>query len=127
MIALFSTPTPEAPPPSAQASHDTWWSVTNAMTMSSVVLIFGLVAMALATTLAMRKRQRPIEDMTILKIVAIPMAIVSALFLVVAGYADSQIAPAMGLLGTIVGYVLGRNHSEAPGEKPQVAAAPPHE
>jgi hypothetical protein len=32
----------------------------------------------------------------------------------VAGYSDQQIAPAMGLLGTIVGYLLGKDVREPP-------------
>jgi hypothetical protein len=35
------------------------------------------------------------------------MTIMSTIFLVVAGYNDRQVAPAMSLLGTVVGYVLG--------------------
>ena len=33
---------------------------------------------------------------------------VFAIFLVVAGYSDQQIAPVIGLLGTIAGYLLGK-------------------
>jgi len=53
----------------------------------------------------------------ILKAVIIPMVVMSAVFLVVAGYDDQQIAPAMGLLGTVVGYVLGTSlnrHLDSP-------------
>ena len=37
------------------------------------------------------------------------LVVVAAVFLVVAGYSEKQIAPVVGLLGTIVGYVLGRS------------------
>jgi hypothetical protein len=84
-------------------AHEPWWSTHSAMTMCSAVLIFGILVMALSTVLALKK----LEKDTILKVVVIPMAVVSAIFLVVAGYDDRQVAPAMGLLGTIVGYVLG--------------------
>lgn len=36
------------------------------------------------------------------------LIIVSSLILIVAGYSNEQIAPAFGLFGTIVGYMLGR-------------------
>jgi hypothetical protein len=39
--------------------------------------------------------------------------IVSALILVIAGFSNDQIAPAFGLFGTIVGYMLGRMSSTA--------------
>jgi hypothetical protein len=71
--------------------------------MCSLVLIFGLIVIAISSALALKR----IDKETILKVVVIPMAVMLAVFLVVAGYSDSQIAPAMGLLGTIVGYVLG--------------------
>jgi biopolymer transport protein ExbB/TolQ len=35
-----------------------------------------------------------------------------AVFLVVAGYTDTQIAPVMGLLGTVAGYLLGKEPKE---------------
>lgn len=86
-----------------QASSEAWWTARSAITMCSLVLAFGLVVIVMSAALALKK----IDRETILKVVVIPMAVMLAVFLVVAGYSDSQIAPAMGLLGTIVGYVLG--------------------
>ena len=40
---------------------------------------------------------------------AISMVVTAALVLIIAGYNSSQIAPAFGLFGTIVGYLLGRS------------------
>lgn len=37
------------------------------------------------------------------------LIVIAAVFLIVAGYSEKQIAPVIGLLGTIAGYVLGRN------------------
>src|SRR4051812_2299934 len=73
------------------------------MTMCSVVLLFGIAVILISARLALRGLDKDI----ILKAVVIPMTVMSAIFLVVAGYSDSQVAPAMGLLGTIIGYVLG--------------------
>lgn len=39
------------------------------------------------------------------------LIIISAVFLIVAGYSEKQIAPVIGLLGTIAGYALGRDDS----------------
>lgn len=82
-----------------------WWSNTNAMTMSASILIFGIIVIAFATYL-IRKEQ---TTESVLKIFGTILIIVIAVFLVVAGYSDRQIAPVMGLLGTIAGYLLGKD------------------
>lgn len=105
----------EAQSTEAMRYADEWWSAKSAITMCSMVLAFGLIAIAISSALALRK----IEKDTILKVVVIPMAVMLAVFLVVAGYSDSQIAPAMGLLGTIVGYVLGASSpASSKGQQP---------
>lgn len=86
----------------------TWWTTTNAMTISTVVLIFGLIVCFLA---AMLLRQGKSAE-SILKTLGTILIIVAALFLVVAGYGTDQIAPVIGLLGTIAGYLLGKSHTE---------------
>ena len=91
-----------------QTAQKEWWSVGNAMTMCTVILSFGVIVMVLSTILAVKRLHRD----TILKVVFVPLAVVSALFLVVAGYNDAQIAPVMGLLGTIVGYVFGTSRPQ---------------
>src|SRR5262249_32767915 len=89
---------------SPSSSIPEWWTTRNAMTMSSVVLLFGLVVMFYAQQLIKKEKSGD----AILKIFGTMMIIISALFLIVAGYADQQIAPVMGLLGTIAGYLLGK-------------------
>jgi len=93
-----------------QSSHaeSGWWSVADAMTISSCVLIFGLVVMVLATALLYKGKKA--DD--ILKLFGTIIIVISAIFLVVAGYTDTQIAPVIGLLGTIAGYLLGRSENE---------------
>ena len=79
-----------------------WWSTGNAMTMCCSVLIFGLIVLL---ALSYQIKRYNITDHES-RLYIITLVIVSALFLVVAGYSDSQIAPVMGLLGTITGFVL---------------------
>ena len=88
-----------------EQSVSTWWSVTNAMTISASILIFGLIVFCLATYLV--KIGKNID--TILRFFGTTLIIVMAVFLVVAGYSDKQIGPVMGLLGTIAGYLLGKD------------------
>lgn len=82
-----------------------WWSVTNAMTISASVLVFGVFTMVIAALMMRRGRS---ADST-LKMLGTLVIIICAVFLVVAGYSDTQIAPVVGLLGTIAGYLLGKN------------------
>jgi membrane-associated HD superfamily phosphohydrolase len=79
-----------------------WWSTNSAMTMSASVLLFGAVIMLV---LLYHIKTCNITDHES-RIFIIVLVVISSMFLVVAGYSDSQIAPVMGLLGTITGYVL---------------------
>lgn len=81
-----------------------WWTTQDAMTVSTVLLIFGFLAMVLVGQLLMRDRRA--DD--VLKTLGVILIIFATLFLVVAGYNDQQIAPVIGLYGTIAGYLLGR-------------------
>lgn len=49
------------------------------------------------------------------------LIIVAAVFLIVAGYTETQIVPVIGLLGTIAGYMLGKEHSKSKKKKKKKA------
>ncbi len=55
----------------------------------------------------MLKRQKGWGSSSI-QMVGLTLVITAGLFLVVTGYSQAQIAPMIGLLGTIAGYLLGR-------------------
>jgi uncharacterized membrane protein len=59
-----------------------------------------------------------IKTEAVLRIFGTILIIMLAVFLVVAGYTDTQIAPVMGLLGTIAGYLLGKETKETKETKP---------
>ena len=80
-----------------------WWSAQDAMTISASVLVFGCFIMLLCTILLYRGT----TSHDILKLFGTMIIVISAVFLVVAGYSDTQITPIVGLLGTIAGYLLG--------------------
>ena len=104
--SLSSNITPAA---ELEKSHPGWWSVTNAMTISTIILVFGLMVLALASFLI---RSGSSAD-SVLRVFGTILIVIGAIFLIVAGYGDTQIAPAMGLLGTIAGYLLGKETPKA--------------
>lgn len=93
-------------------SNANWWTPTSAMTMSSLVLLYGLFTIALATWLIKAGK----KSESILRVYGTIMIIVISVFLVVAGYSNNQIAPVTGLLGTIAGYLLGKGSKDDAGE-----------
>jgi hypothetical protein len=92
----------------ARVTAPSWWSVTDAMTISAAVLVFGLAVLVLATYLIRTGKNTE----AVLRIFGTILIVMVAVFLVVAGYTDTQIAPVIGLLGTIVGYLLGKETKE---------------
>ena len=79
--------------------------------LSFGVLIFGIIVV-LSQAYLISKRQEALDNS--LKYLSISLIIVGSLFLVTAGYGNSQIAPIIGLLGTVAGYLLGR--AQSPGK-----------
>jgi type IV secretory pathway VirB2 component (pilin) len=53
------------------------------------------------------------------------VVVVASIFLLVMGYSEQQVAPAFGLLGTILGYMFGRASALADKTTTDVLAPPP--
>ncbi len=73
--------------------------------MSIAVLVFGLLVVV-AQTILFYRQKADVEEA--FKYFIVTLIIIGALFLVTAGYGNQQIAPILGLLGTIAGYLLGK-------------------
>ena len=73
--------------------------------LSLEVLLFGGGVIFIEFLLL---RQRPLSAEEALRVYAITLIIVGALFTVTAGFDNISVAPAFGLLGTVAGYLLGR-------------------
>jgi Kef-type K+ transport system membrane component KefB len=73
--------------------------------LSLEVLAFGLIVVLLEYFLL---RRHSISSEELLRIYAVTLIIIGTLFAITAGFGNLQIAPAMGLFGTIAGYLLGR-------------------
>lgn len=82
--------------------------------LSVIVLAFGLIITLLEVFLI---KQRKISGEDSIKFITITLIIISTLFLITAGYSNNQIAPAVGLLGTIAGYLLGRINDHKKNER----------
>src|SRR6266853_1857604 len=101
------------------APQVTWWTTTSAMTMSAAVLVFGLLTLCLAAYVIRKGHAWE----SVLKIFGMVLIIVLTVFLIVAGYDDKQIAGAIGLLGTIAGYLLGKDIPRTQGSPSSVTEA----
>ena len=75
------------------------------------LLVLALGALVIiAQFFVLRFKEGTAEDAT--RAYSITLIIIGTLVLICAGYSNNQIAPAMGLFGTIAGYLLGRKGSE---------------
>lgn len=70
------------------------------------LLVFGAVLVGLQVLLMVTQR-RYWDDWSI-KVTGLTLVITSGLLLIVAGYSEEQAAPMMGMLGTVAGYLLGK-------------------
>lgn len=73
------------------------------------VLIFGLLIIGLEVVV-MLKLQKGWGTQSI-RVTGLTLVLTSGLFLIVTGYSQEQIAPMIGLLGTITGFLLGKTAS----------------
>ena len=73
--------------------------------LSFEVLIFGIVVLAV---LFMMFRSRQATAADVIRGLCVTLVIVGSLFCITAGFGQGQIAPVVGLFGTIVGYVIGQ-------------------
>lgn len=89
----LSTEAPEQP-----------WDKEMVLSLSFGILMFGLIVISLMTYLLRRNKHFSL----ILPSFGVPLIVVAAVVLVIAGFGERQIAPVIGLLGTIAGYLLGR-------------------
>lgn len=87
-----------------------------AKTMSIYILAYGAVLSLFSGIIALRTKGWSPEAT---KVFTVTVIVTAGLFLMTAGYTSEQIAPMYGLLGTIVGYLLGKaNPSEQETQAP---------
>lgn len=74
-----------------------------------LAFIFGLVVMLL---ILFRVRSKEMEADDFFRLIILSLVIIATIFLIAVGYSSQQLAPAFGLLGTIAGYLLGRQSTK---------------
>jgi hypothetical protein len=78
---------------------------SNEILLSFGVLVFGFLVILVELYLI---KISYFDQNQAIKFLLVTLVITSALFLISAGFSNNQIAPAMGLFGTIAGYLLGK-------------------
>lgn len=89
------------------------WSPDLAIYLSTSILIFTAIALALSTALLWRKNA---PAHLILKIFGVLSIIGMSAFLLVVGYSNAQLTPIVGLFGAIAGYLLGKDTGKSNGD-----------
>jgi len=90
--------------------------------LSLLILGFGVLVLAAEVLLLLRVRCGAEE---ILRIFGITLIVIGALLVVPAGFSAQTVAPAMGLLGTIAGYLLSQRAPQKSDRKPSPEAVGP--
>jgi len=101
------------PPPESGGSFKVEALTSLEFYLSFIVLSFGVIVFVIEFACIRKVAFGPEES---IKLVAVTLIIVSTLFIISAGFGSEEIAPAMGLFGTIAGYILGRTGSEKGGK-----------
>lgn len=83
--------------------------------LSGAILLFGVLVVGAEYQLL---RKVPVTPDEALRVYSITLIVVGTLFSITAGFDSNQIAPAMGLFGTIAGYLLGR-HAAGKSQDPE--------
>lgn len=81
--------------------------IATEMYLSLGILLFGIILMAFEVMVILKRQEG--WNTNAIKVVGLTLVIVAGLFLITAGYSENQIAPMIGLLGTIAGYLLGKS------------------
>ena|SRR5215213_5636915 len=106
------TANPPAPPPVPPA-FDSTSGYEYRLTILIIVCALGVLLMLFF--LLLRVRNLKADDM--LRTFGVVLIIMGTLFLIAAGYSAMQIASALGLFGTIAGYLVGRSERRSETEK----------
>jgi hypothetical protein len=87
------------------------------------LLVIGFSVFVLHYMRSMLKEGQSPGD--VLRLATMPMVIAAAVFLVLLGFSNEQMTPVIGLLGTMIGYILGSATSRVQSPSSPAATSPP--
>jgi hypothetical protein len=93
-------------PPGQNIASFSSFLTSREMWLSLFVLLFGLCIIIVQYLLLRSVVDRYVSE--IFKIFTVTLIIIGTLLLIISGFSSQQIAPALGLFGTIAGYILAR-------------------
>jgi hypothetical protein len=110
-----------------ELARDAIWLPKHSIEISTGIFWFALLTLGLIGALLFSGKVKAPENdgQWLLRIIVVPVCVFAAVLLVVAGFSSTQISPAVGLLGTIIGYLLGAATRPA-APVPPVAPPPGH-
>lgn len=95
---------PPPPPPTVEVSDR--YLTSPEVILTTMVIVISLLALVMEFFLLRKISRLKAEDT--LRVFGVTLIIMGTLFFITAGFNSSQIAPSMGLFGTIAGYLLGK-------------------
>lgn len=84
-----------------EPTTESLWTAEAAWRHSLAVLSFGLLVFLIMAFLMRRN-----DSTDVLRVCALPLTIIAAIYLIVVGYTETQITPVLALLSAIAGYLL---------------------
>jgi hypothetical protein len=100
----------------APESNKQRWHTPVEIALTLGVLVFGAVLIGLEMLLVCK--QPGWTSGATLKLLGLTLLVTAGMFLIVAGFDQIQIASMIGLLGSLAGYLLGKEHSQ-PAKEPE--------
>lgn len=83
------------------------WYNHELMASWAVLFLGGIILLTMIFAKPMQNWPKELHA----RIIVVVLSIIAALYLITAGWSSEQTAPAFGLLGAIVGYILGKGDS----------------
>jgi len=102
---------PRSAPTEELVGVSSGWTPTHALWAGGMTLVFGLIVCGITAWLMRREEQ--LDSEKVLRLIGVPVIVISAVYILILGYNKEQITPVIGLFGTLAGYLLGRTSGKA--------------
>lgn len=113
------------PPPEIQKSEkvfsESQFLTQREFIIAVSVMVFGLLILLSCYVLG---KTKTFDGDQLIRLVCLIIIVTGTLVLVATGYDATQIAPALGILGTIAGYMLGKSANSTSDKNEEKAAHP---